>query len=166
MSVHLRQLSKATPFSDAGENTGPDSQTDKRGSGFRRIGAFQNTPAAPEIVPVFRTRSFLGGLGAAHSRRIGIFRIVDKFQNVSREAGSTSVPYGVGFPPPPVGVGFVEANIRWSLSRFHRTDVRSRNPVLAVRVRARRASKSRHALPPAALRLGEAIIFEGRCLKR
>ncbi len=85
------------------------------GRGPGELGPLENTPAAPEIVPVLHTRNFLSGLGVAHSRRIGISRIIDLFQNVSREAGSPSVRYGVGFPPPRWR-RFCQSDIRWSLS--------------------------------------------------
>ncbi len=45
----------------------------------------------------------------AHFRRLEFPRIIDLFQNVSREAGSTSLPYDGGPFAPPVGVGFVKA---------------------------------------------------------
>ena len=43
-----RQVCKATSLADVGENTGPDSQTDKRGSGSRQIGAF-NVPTTTAV---------------------------------------------------------------------------------------------------------------------
>jgi hypothetical protein len=64
-----RALSVRPP--GAGKNTAADSQADKRGSGFRPNEAFKNTPAAPEIVPVLRTRTFSGGLGVALFRGSG-----------------------------------------------------------------------------------------------
>ncbi len=68
---------------------------------------------------------FLGRPRGSPVQSIEIFRIIDLFQNVNRKAGSTSVPYDGGpLGTHPVGVGFVKANIRWSLPSFRGLNVR------------------------------------------